>query len=564
MIFGEFDTDAAAGVMLAHTLKAGGRTLKKGRTLVDADLAWLREAGIDTVLGARLAPGDVAEDAAAAQIAALLTGPDTNAATRPPYTGRCNLHASLRGVVQVDIERIDRLNLLDEAVAIGTLPQHAVARPGQVVATVKIIPFAVPASLIEACREIASAGPLLRVAELKPHRVALIMSELPGMKESIFAGTVAATRHRLDALGSRLALVLRCAHERAALEAMVRQALASGCELVLVCGATVAKDRNDIAPAAVTAAGGRIDHFGMPVEPGNMLVLAHVGSVPVVIMPGCGRSRRTNGLDWVLQRLLAGLAPTREDIMRLGVGGLIRSPLEAEDAAGEDAEDGDSEGSAAPPPRPGAPRVAALVLAAGQSSRMGAANKLLIEVGGVPMVLRAVNAARASRAASVTVVVGHEAEAVGTALATSGATLVDNPDHAQGMSSSLRHGIAALPDDIDAVIVLLGDMPRITAEHVDRVIAAFDPAAPSIVMPEKDGRRGNPILWPREFFAAMAGICGDQGARGLIEHNADRVKRIAIDDDAIFVDVDRPGDLAQAEASLVAASGSGMVEEPVT
>lgn len=563
MIFGEFDTDAAAGVMLAHTLKIGGRTLKKGRTLVPADLAWLRDAGIATVLGARLAPGDVQEDAAAAQIAALLTGPDTNAETRRPYTGRCNLHASLRGIVQVDVERIDRLNLLDEAVAIGTLPQHAVARPGQVVATVKIIPFAVPPRLIEACREIASAGPLLRVAELKPHRVALIMSELPGMKESIFAGTVAATRHRLDALGSRLALVLRCAHERLALEAMVRQALASGCDLVLVCGATVAKDRNDIAPAAVTAAGGQIDHFGMPVEPGNMLVLAHVGSVPVVIMPGCGRSRRTNGLDWVLQRLLAGLAPTREDIMRLGVGGLIRSPLEAEDDAAEDAEDGDGEGSAAPR-RPGAPRVAALVLAAGRSSRMGAANKLLMKVGGVPMVLRAVNAARASCAESVTVVVGHEAEAIGTALAASGATIVDNPDHAQGMSSSLRHGLAALPDDIDAVIVLLGDMPRITAEHVDRLIAAFDPAAPSIVMPEKDGRRGNPILWPREFFVAMAGICGDQGARGLIERNAGRVKRIAIDDDAIFVDVDRPGDLAQAEASLVARSGAGIVEEPVT
>ncbi|KON81293.1 molybdopterin-binding/glycosyltransferase family 2 protein [Azoarcus sp. PA01] len=562
MIFGEFDTDAAAGVMLAHTLKVGGRTLKKGRTLVAPDLAWLRDAGIDSVLGARLAPDDVAEDAAAAQIAALLAGSDTNAETRRPYTGRCNLHASRRGLVQLDVERIDRLNLLDEAVAIGTLPQHAVARPGQVVATVKIIPFAVPARLIEACREIASAGPLLRVAELKPHRVALIMSELAGMKESIFAGTVAATRHRLDALGSRLALVLRCAHERAALEAMVRQALASGCELVLVSGATVAKDRNDIAPAAVTAAGGQIDHFGMPVEPGNMLVLAHVGRVPVVILPGCGRSRRTNGLDWVLQRLLAGLTPTREDIMRLGVGGLIRSPLEADDEAVEEPEDG--AGSTPTASRSAGPRVAALVLAAGRSARMGAANKLLIEVGGVPMVLRAVNAARASCAESVTVVVGHEAEAVGSALAASGATLVPNPDHAQGMSSSLRHGIAALPDDIDAVIVLLGDMPRITAEHVDRLIAAFDPAAPAIVMPEKGGRRGNPILWPREFFAAMAQIAGDQGARSLLEHNAERVKRVAIDDDAIFVDVDRPGDLAQAEASLVAPSGSGVVEESVT
>ncbi|WP_332670844.1 molybdopterin-binding/glycosyltransferase family 2 protein [Aromatoleum sp.] len=557
MIFDEFPCETAEGVVLAHTLKIGGRTLKKGSVLSSADLAALRADGVETVPGARLAPDDMAENPAAAAIAALLVGPGANAATRAPYNGRCNLHAAVRGIVEVDAGRIDRLNLLGESVAIGTLPQHAVARAGQVIATVKIVPFAVPGRVVEACRDIASAGPLVRVAELKPHRVALIMSELPGMKESIFAATVAATRHRLDGLGSRLALVLRCAHERVAIEAMLRQALAAGCDLVLVCGATVAKDRRDIAPAAVTAAGGEIVHFGMPAEPGNMLVLARVGAVPVVILPGCGRSRRMNGLDWILQRLLAGLAPTPQDIMRMGVGGLIRTTLEAEDDEDED------ESAAEQTPATG-PRVAVLVLAAGRSSRMGADNKLLIAVGGVPMVLRAVNSARASLAASVTVVVGHEGDAVAKAVAGSGATVVHNPDFAQGMSASLRHGIAALPEDVDAVLVLLGDMPRITAEHLDRVIAAFDPAQPSIVVPEKDGRRGNPILWPREFFAAMTQLSGDQGARGLIAQHADRVKRVAIDDDAIFVDVDRPCDLAAAETPARAESPVSRVVARVT
>ena len=554
MIFDEFPCASAEGVMLAHTLKLGDRTLKKGRVLSAQDLVWLQQRGIDTVLGARMQAGDVAEDAAAAAIAALLTGPDTRTELRPPYTGRCNLHAAVRGLVQVDAERIDRLNLLDEAIAIGTLPQHAVVRQGQVLATVKIIPFAVPASLIEACREIASGGPLLRVAELKPHRAALIMSELPGMKESIFHGTVAATRHRLESLGSRLALVLRCTHERATLESMLRQALAAGCDVVLVSGATVAKDRNDIAPSAVTAVGGEVEHFGMPVEPGNMLVLGRVGSVPVVILPGCGRSRRTNGLDWVLQRLLAGLAPTREDIMRMGVGGLIRSPLEAED------EDDDGE---APPPSPLAtgPHIAALVLAAGRSSRMGADNKLLVEVAGVPMVLRAANAARASRASSVTAVVGHQADEVGAVLAATGSAIVTNPDYAQGMSTSLRHGIAALPAEADAVLVVLGDMPGITARHLDRLIAAFDPANPAIVVPEKDGRRGNPILWPREFFAAMCDISGDQGARALLERHAERVRKVAFDDDAIFLDIDRPEDLERTGGFRIPAAPGCLAEE---
>ncbi len=548
MEFGEFPCEAAEGVVLAHTLKVGGRTLKKGHVLGAGDLAWLRQAGIAAVAGARLEAGELAEDAAAGAVAALLGGADTQTELRPPYTGRCNLHAAVHGVLQVDVEAIDRLNLVDEAVTIATLPQHAVVRPGQVVASVKIIPFGLPASRVEACRARLTGRPPLRVAPLAAHRVALILSELPEMQESIFRGTIAATRHRVEALGSRLALVLRCCHDRHAIEAMLRQALAAGCDLVLVCGATVAKDRQDIAPAAIAAAGGAIEHFGMPVEPGNMLVLGRVGDVPVVILPGCGRSRRSNGLDRVLQRLLAGLAPTREDIMRMGVGGLIRSPLEAQD-------DGDArdEPAARPPGKSSGPRVAALVLAAGRSSRMGADNKLLAEVDRIPMALRAVNAARASRAACVVAVVGHQAAAVGALLSGSGATIVHNPDYAQGMSTSLRRGLAALPEDVEAALVVLGDMPRISAGHLDRLIAAFDPADPAIVVPERDGRRGNPVLWPREFFAAMEAVSGDQGARGLLEQHAGRIRRVTLDDDAIFLDVDRPEDLRQANSEAIEA-----------
>lgn len=542
MIFGEFCCEEAEGVMLAHTLALGERSFKKGRVLSAGDIAVLKQAGIASVAGARMEADDVAENAAAAEIAALLVGDNTE--MRAPYTGRCNLHAAARGLVRVDAERIDRLNLLDEAVAIGTLPQHALARRGQVVATVKIIPFAVPRRLIEACREIASAGPLLTVAELKPRRAALIMSELPGMKENVFRGTVTATRNRLEALGSRLALVLRCAHGKRAVEDMLRQALASGCDLVLIAGATVTKDRKDVVPAAVVAAGGEIEHFGMPVEPGNMLLLAHHGSTPVLVLPGCARSRRTNGLDWVLHRLMAGLPLTRADIMRMGVGGLIRSPLEPEDE-----EEGEEESVPVLPadtpriPQGLPPVVAALVLAAGTSSRMGGDNKLLAEVGGVPMVLRAVNAALASRAASVTVVTGHQAEAVEAALAGRELNMVRNPEYAQGLSTSLRRGIAALPQDTEAVIVLLGDMPQVTAAHVDALIEAFA-GSPNIIVPMKAGRRGNPILWPRRHFAAMQAVSGDKGARSLLDQFAGEVVAVEMDSEAIFADVDTPENLA--------------------
>ena len=535
MIFGEFRSDEAEGVLLAHTLNLGSRTLRKGKRLTAQDVALLGEAGMVSVTGARLEDGDLDENAGAAEIAALLVGP--NSETRTPYTGRCNVHALTRGLVLVDAARIDALNLLDEAVAIGTLPQHALARRGQVVATVKIIPFAVTRQLVERCRAIAAAAPLLRVAELRACRAALIMSELPGMKENVFRGTVTATRNRLEGLGSRLALVLRCAHERSAIVSQLRQALAAGCDMLLVAGATVTKDRLDVVPAAIVAAGGAIDHFGMPVEPGNMLLLANLDGVPVLNLPGCARSRRTNGLDWALQRLLAGLPLTRAEIMRMGVGGLIRSPLEPEDE-----EEGEEEESL-PVTHAGTPNIAALVLAAGQSLRMGDANKLLLEVDGVPMLLRAVNAALASRVSSVTVVVGHETERAEALLAGRKVRIVRNADFAQGMSTSLRAGIQVLPPETEAVVVLLADMPSVTAAHVDHLIDAFDAKQPSIVVPQKDGRRGNPILWPREFFAAMQAVSGDQGARGLLEENRQRIRNVEMDDDAIHADIDTPENL---------------------
>ncbi|HRP76047.1 MAG TPA: molybdopterin-binding/glycosyltransferase family 2 protein [Rhodocyclaceae bacterium] len=549
MIFGDFPSKDATGVMLAHTIEVGDRRFRKGRTLGADDIAILRAAGIATVAGARLDPDDVPENAAAAEIAALLVGPGST--TRAPYTGRCNLHATARSVIRVNAERIDRLNLLDESITVATLPDHAVARNAQVIATVKIIPFAVPRRLLEACREIASGAPLVEAVPLQPQRVALVLSARPGMKDSILRTTAAVSRERIEGLGSRLALELRCGHEAAEIVAALRQSRAAGCDITLIAGATTTKDRKDLVPAAVVAAGGVIEHFGMPVEPGNMLLLAHIGDMPVVILPGCARSRRINGLDWVLRRLLARLQVTRADIMRMGVGGLIRSPLEPDDEA-PDEESGDEDSTRSDSGR----HVAALVLAAGTSSRMGRANKLLTEVDGVEMVVRAVNAALASRAASVTVVTGHQAEAVEAALAGRHVSYVHNPDFGAGLSTSLRRGVAALPQSAAATVVLLGDMPWITADHVDRIIDAFDPADPTIVVPERDGRRGNPILWPREFFAAMQTIEGDRGARGLLDRHPERIRRISIEDDAIFIDIDSPDELRETRSR--AGPGPGM------
>ncbi|MBK9020874.1 MAG: NTP transferase domain-containing protein [Sulfuritalea sp.] len=323
----------------------------------------------------------------------------------------------------------------------------------------------------------------------------------------------------------------RCAHRRDAVALALRESLAAGCDLLMIAGATVPGDRADTIPSAIVAADGEIVHFGMPVEPGNMLLLARIGDVPVIILPGCARSRRTNGLDWVLQRMLAGMPMGAGEIQAMGVGGLIRSAPEAE-------EDPDAV-EPAPQRVAAGRRVAALVLAAGSSRRMAGNNKLLQPVAGVPMVAaRQCGAGLAQR--GMVVVTGYAADAVRASLVGLDLEFAHNAEHETGMASSLRAGLQALPADTDAVVVVLGDMPFVSAAHIDRLIAAFDPARGNIVVPMKDGRRGNPILWPREFFGEMQQVQGDVGARELLQRHADRVDVVTFDDDAIFADVDTP------------------------
>lgn len=187
--------------------------------------------------------------------------------------------------------------------------------------------------------------------------------------------------------------------------------------------------------------------------------------------------------------------------------------------------------------------IAAVILAAGRSSRMGHF-KLLADVGGEPMVRKVVRAAVEAQSRPVIVVTGNEADAVRQSLSGLDVTIVHNPDFALGLSTSLKAGIAALPAAVAGALVLLGDMPLLEAAHLERLLGAFEPGR--IVVPVRSGRRGNPVLWPRETFARMAHLSGDAGAKALLSEFAANVREIEMPDDAIFRDIDTPealGDL---------------------
>src|SRR5437016_12400984 len=184
MKFGEVPVGEAEGAILAHSLRLGATVLKKGRVLARADLDAIAASGLQHIVVARLEPGDVREDEAAAEIAAAVAGRNITVANA--FTGRANLFAETRGLLVFDRDRLDRLNLVDESVTLGTLPPFAVVEPRQMVATVKIIPFAVPEAAVAKAADFAAAGePLLRVAALVPRDIAPVQTRLHGIKESL-------------------------------------------------------------------------------------------------------------------------------------------------------------------------------------------------------------------------------------------------------------------------------------------------------------------------------------------------------------------------------------------
>jgi molybdenum cofactor cytidylyltransferase len=323
VIFGPTLLADAQGAVLAHTLRLPGAVLKKGRVLTAEDVARLRAAGHDSIVAARIEAGDVTEDAAADRVAEACLGPDVTR-TRAA-TGRANLLAERAGLLLVDAARVDRLNRLDEAITLATLPPFSLVEPREMLGTVKVIPFAVEGRIVRVAEQLARGeAPLFAVRPLRPLLAGLVMTRLPGLKDSVLAGTEAATRARLVRLGADLGPVETVAHTSAAVAAALARQRAAGAQLLLVAGASAVVDRRDICPQALVEAGGRVVHFGMPVDPGNLLCIGEVAGTPAVVLPGCARSPKLNGFDWVLQRLLAGVPVTPHDVMGMGVGGLLK------------------------------------------------------------------------------------------------------------------------------------------------------------------------------------------------------------------------------------------------
>ena len=310
--------DEAEGAILGYATTAGALTLRKGTVLNTAHLVSLREAGIGSVLAARLEKGDIGEDEAALRIGRALASDEVEIGNAT--TGRVNLHARHNGVFSVDVSRINAINAHDARISIATLRDYLRVKAGQMVATVKIIPFAVPETVL---REIdLDMRPALHVHPFNGARIGLIQSRLPSIRETVLEKSRELMEKRAARNGGTLVCEKRVAHDQAALAAAITETSRT-CDIIVIFSASAVADEADIVPQSIRSSGGEILRIGMPVDPGNLLVLGcHAGKY-VVAAPGSARSARENSLDWVLDRLMAGMTLSANDLSRMGVGGLL-------------------------------------------------------------------------------------------------------------------------------------------------------------------------------------------------------------------------------------------------
>jgi molybdenum cofactor cytidylyltransferase len=321
MRFGPVPLDQAIDAVSAHSLRLGERVIKKGARLTADDLDAIRADGRNDVIVALRDEGDIGEDEAAEKLALALSGQHIR--RDQPTTGRNNLFADTAGVLRVHCDAINRLNAVDEAVTFATLPDYRAVERGEMIATVKIIPFAVSGLLIDKALSQIGGEPLIEVKPFRKLKVAAVSTLLPGLKPSVVNKTLAVLEGRLAPANSTVDFDLRVPHDAREVAQAIKAAIADGAELVVVYGASAITDRRDVIPAAIEIAGGRIEHFGMPVDPGNLMLVGEVEGRTVLGAPGCARSPKENGFDWVLQRIMAGIQVKRADLTGLGVGGLL-------------------------------------------------------------------------------------------------------------------------------------------------------------------------------------------------------------------------------------------------
>ena len=315
--------DQSVGAILVHNVMGGDgrKAFAKGQVVRAEDIDKLRALGKTTVYAALLDRDDVREDDAAARLARAVAGDGIELSK--PSGGRVNFYAAQRGCLRVNLDALKRINEL-EGITLATIPRFSPLAPRKMIATLKTIGLALPTATLRAAEEIVRAsGALLSVAPAQNQKVAIVLTGSENGKAKVRETFAPPIRARVEKLGAQVIAEDYAVEDENAIANAIEKATRAGAQMIILAGETSVMDADDITPRGIQRAGGVIELYGAPVEPGNLLLLAYRGNVPIIGAPGCIKSRETNVVDLILPRLVAGERVTRADVNALAEGGLL-------------------------------------------------------------------------------------------------------------------------------------------------------------------------------------------------------------------------------------------------
>ena len=311
------------GCILAHSIKTKNGKLKKGQIISKIDIKELLDLNIENILVGQLDKDEVTENKAANIIANSIIS--KNIYKKQAFTGRCNLYSKENGVLEIPEQIINKINFINESITIATLPMWSLVKSNQMIATIKIIPFATKLKYLKKAQNYLNKySNKLKVHKLKNNKIGIIYTKYAHNKTDDPAKKSSVINSRIISLGSTINKEIICEHNENEIASSLKVLIKHKCNPILIYGASAIIDRSDVVPTGIKICGGQIDHFGMPVDPGNLLLLGRVKNTKIIGIPSCAKSPKLNGFDWVLWRILSGLNIQAKDIQSLGVGGLLK------------------------------------------------------------------------------------------------------------------------------------------------------------------------------------------------------------------------------------------------
>ena len=330
MIFGEIKTESSLNGILASSLVLHENRdiikVKKGTIINENLINLLLKNNIKLVTCAKLDENDVEENKAVYEISKnILNNEQSNLTIKDPRQGRCNIISNINGLLVFDHEQLFLINSVTDEIGVASLKPYSYVKKNQVIASIKAIPFAINKEVLK--QIIKASNHCFKVLPFLKKNVHLIQSRNQNTLEKVLEKTVVTTKKRLLNCGITSILEKKCNHEIKSLSSKIHESIDENADLILVFGASAICDKNDVVPKSLKKNNGKILRLGMPVEPGNLILLGEIKNayktITFIGMPGCARSPKENGVDWILWRILCGLSISNNNINYMGNGGLL-------------------------------------------------------------------------------------------------------------------------------------------------------------------------------------------------------------------------------------------------